>query len=388
MVTSCSDEPISKKDNAPWDYRNNPHHMDSSALKQHRYKMKFSDLPLKGTLTRLPWSGDYWPTHKGGITYRWHDQKKSDKDRYSYNLDQTMISSKQDLSHLSPAEKFDLFMGHSDYPLTHYERMRTKILHTVENHPDYQEDFKIPEWEGLCHAWAPATLAFSEPQPVTLQGKTGMMIPFGSSDIKALLTYFLHLSNPKTYFLGRRCNIDIKKLKDDYQNKLITYDDFVEQKKQCDDTHAGAFHVVLTNQISLLDQGFIADITRDQEVWNQSVFAYESQIIDRYKGSSPGAAPGTTEEVVIETQMDYVDEVSHSWYPSSEYPYNYKTYRYRLELDKNGYIIGGEWDSDEADRPDFLWKQELPEFSGYFDQLKEIYESSTNQTSQTLARKD
>ncbi len=385
-VLGCSDSGVQKKLHSRWNYINDPARMDSQHLKKFSYKLKFSDLPLEGKLTNLPWSGDYWPTYKGGISYRWSNDQVDHRAQYSYPLINSHDLDQVDLGSLSPSEKFDLLLGRFDFPLTNYERKRTKILKTVEGHKAFKKGFEIPEWEGLCHAWAPATLAFREPAPVTLIGKTGLEIPFGSSDIKALLTYFFHMNDSKTYFLGSRCNSDLKKLKKDYKSGKISKSEYKKERRKCDDTNAGAFHVVLANQIALRDEGFIVDITRSAEVWNQAVLSYRSTIIREYKGASKGAAPGTVKEVVLETEMDYVDEVSHSWYPSSEDPYSRKVYHYRVEIDKDGYIVGGEWQTKDADRPDFLWKQETPEFSGYFHPLKNLYEKATTQAKQVASR--
>jgi hypothetical protein len=46
-------------------------------------------------------------------------------------------------------------------------------------------------------------------------------------------------------------------------------------------------------------------------------------------------------------------------------------YRYKLELDVNGNIIGGSWLSDS--RPDFLWGAGNMVFSPEFSDLKRLY---------------
>ena len=84
---------------------------------------------------------------------------------------------------LSPSEKYDLYLGDLDFTLLSEEK--GQIMKTVKV-PRYNKDFKIPEWEGLCHAWAPATIHYKNPEPVEVIGRLGHVIPFGSSDIKAL----------------------------------------------------------------------------------------------------------------------------------------------------------------------------------------------------------
>ena len=120
------------------------------------YETKFKNLPLKGKLKNQPWSGYYWPTYKGGITYRWQNKSKNKKDNVTYNLISSEKASKlttKQISLLSPSEKWDLFLSDYNFNLTKYERERTEVMTKKD----------IPAWFGLCHAWAPATLQYSNP---------------------------------------------------------------------------------------------------------------------------------------------------------------------------------------------------------------------------------
>jgi len=368
-----------------WNNSNNPDRMQVTRnnrnfrIGQYNYVKTFSDLPLEGQLETRPWSGDYWPTHKGGITYRWNERSWG-SDAYGYELLESKdVSNLESTSTLSPAEKFDLFLGRYEFPLTKYERSRTKIMKTIESSDEYDSDFEIPSWEGLCHAWAPATMAFQNPGPVTLTNESGLEIEFGASDVKALLTYFLHYDkSSSSFFLGGRCNVNFEDLDQELNNGEITQEEYDRKKEsmKCRDTNAGAFHMVLTNQIALLNEGFVADVTRDFEVWNQPIHGYESVILSEISGKSEGAAPGTVREVELQTTMNYTTEINQSYsqvipsYSSNASKY----YHYRIELNDKDEIIGGEWLEDN--RPDFLWKQTIPEFTGFFAPLKEIYEES------------
>ena len=369
-----------------WNNSNNPTRMQVTRNGQnyqvgnYNYQNNFYDLPLSGELETKPWSGDYWPTHKGGITNRWYSDSYWESNDYSYDIiSNDEAKSIIDTEHLSPAEKYDIFIGRYDFPLTKHERSRTKIMRTVVDSTEYDPGFDIPTWEGLCHAWAPATLAYVNPSPVTLENKDGIEVRFGSSDVKALLTFFLHYDkSAANFFLGGRCNTSFDDLLDQLRSGGITQAEYDRQvnSSKCRDTNAGAFHMVLTNQIALLDEGFIADVTRDLEVWNQPVHGYDSKVIKETLGASRGAARGTVKEIEIVTHMYYTVEVGTSWYFLDDYDQSESvlTYHYTLELNKNNEIIGGEWISDE--RPDFLWKQTTPEFSGFFKQLEEIYNKS------------
>ena len=367
-----------------WDKNNKP------GLMGHKYKRFFKSLPLSAELSRQLWSGDYWPSYMGGITYRWnHVELKKDSDRYSYEFLRPFELENFDLSKLSPSEKYDLYRGDYDFTLSNYERSRTQILKTVKNSPEYIKGFKIPEWEGLCHAWAPATIHYKNPGPVEVIGAEGHVIPFGSSDIKALLTYNIHLNeNPDVVFLGSRCNLDFKKLEEKLKKGKISEEEYERkiESAECEDTNAGAFHIALTNQIGLRNESFIIDITRDQEVWNQAVQRYSSKVLEVSEGASEGAAPGTVREILVETKLEYINEVPYSW--TNEIPDDVLAsaeYSYWLEIDKKGRIIGGDWDSFE--RPDFIWKQGRSPFSGFFEGFGFIYSKSIKGSGSSSTRK-
>ena len=379
-LVGCQGETASKIKEA-WNQQNDPIKLNPA----NDYETKFHKLPREATLSSLPWSGDYWPTYKGGITYRWNAEG-NDEERYSYDL-MSMLELENlgaGLNDLSPAEKLDIYKGEFDYPLTNYERNRTQIMKTVPGSSSFEEGFEIPKWEGLCHAWAPATYGFKEPKPVTVVSANNKVMSFGSSDIKALLIMAVHmLPNAGTTFLGERCNEDFAKLAKKLEKGEITRRQFRRAKRQsqCRDTNAGAFHIVLANQIAFKDHSFVVDVTRDAEVWNQAVEGFTSEVIKTRRKVHRTAAPGTVREVLVETAMAYTTEVPHSWQgntisaPGEEREGTaYKYYKYWLELDRRNNIIGGRWVSEE--RPDFLWQQKMPEMSGYFKDIKDIYEKS------------
>merc|ERR1712072_47215 len=117
--------------------------------------------------------------------------------------------------------------------------------------------------------------------------------------------------------------------------------------------------------MGLKDESFIIDITRDQEVWNQAIQRYSSEIVEVRRGASEGAASGTVKEVLVKTIVHYVTEIEHSW--TNEIPddsLDTAEYLYWLEMDRKGKIVGGSWESFE--RPDFIWKQGITPFTGFF----------------------
>jgi hypothetical protein len=345
-LTACgSADQKSSSVNEEWNWLNDPLNVSES------YERNFANLALEGALEVTPWTDTYWPSFRGGLADRW-TKTANTAHRYKVHRKRRIKRMNEDqLYKLSPAEKFDILRGRFNYPLTKSEKRRTS--------PD------LEEWEGLCHGWAPAALLFDEPQPTYMTSDEGIEIPFASSDIKALLTYYQgQVADAQTRFLGARCDVNFKEYPE------------ARNWPECRDTNAGAFHLVLANQLGDLKEGFVIDVTRDFEVWNQPVYAFSSKVVKK-QAPSEGAAPGTVEEFVIESDVTYTVEVDAAWEALNEtegFDSNTETYRYRVELDESGEIIGGEWLSEQ--RPDFLWMQERAKFAGSFQKLQDLYEAS------------
>jgi hypothetical protein len=275
-------------------------------------------------------------------------------------LEELKKLSLESLKGLSPSEKFDILMGRYEYPLTHVERKRTDPNDQI--------------WEGTCNGWATAALKFSEPPPVTITNKDGIVVPFASSDIKSLL--MLHqffIEKYKSYaILGDRCeNVQSPRMESFFPAMLGE-----DSLDACSDSNAGAFHLVLTNMIGRLKKGLVFDVDRDSEVWNQPVVGYEIE----YKNLSTGEIYETFKDAVISLKdfktdrfakhrskkavelvgismrVGYVNETGASRAESdseAEDAIVWTVYDYDLEIDAAGNIIGGEWLSQN--HPDFIW---------------------------------
>jgi hypothetical protein len=129
--------------------------------------------------------------------------------------------------------------------------------------------------------------------------------------------------------------------------------------------------------IGIRKEAFVADITRSAEVWNHPFYGFSSTIVDENVEISEKAAAGTVKVVRIKTVVDYVVEIQPHATPIADQDVGQlqtKTYIYTLELNGGGDIIGGEWET--SDRPDFIWSQTAPEFTGFFSKLGDLYESS------------
>ena len=312
----------------------------------------FSHLPLKAAVRddRKYWTSDWWPLKKGNINYRWNSPRPK-----GFNLDspskiKAQRMSLQELAELAPSEKFDLFMGRYDYPLKKDVEKRVSPERSL--------------WEGICHGWAPAMSNHNEPTPKVVMNPDGIEIPFGSADIKGLLSYYYAYEHyAPNHQMGGRC----------YSGR--TWWRWRVGEECIDDMNAGAFHIVLGNRVGLLGMSFVADIENGSQVWNHVPHSYHSTITHSNLAPASNAAPETRKVIQVRTTVDYVfSGKGNLWEPvlgTSHQVIKQRTYEYTLDLDSAGNIIGGDWVSSA--RPDFLWLiQRTPGFNEKFGRLHEL----------------
>lgn len=314
------------------------------------FKHTMNELPLEGHVQNgtKGWSSSYWPSREGGINVRWNAPKKEGFDYASPTKAQVQMMSLQELSMLSPTEKYDLYTGQYDYPMK-------KLAATAANR-------RAPDWAGICHGWAPAAINHNEPTPKIVTNPDGIQIPFGSADIKGLLSYYYahHYESEGSNQMGLRC----------------FFGSWMGGTRGCsNDLNAGAFHIVITNMLGIRNEGFLVDVDRYKEVWNQPVYGYKSKILADNLKLSGNAASTAVKEMKIATEFYYVDESDNlTWevaMGTKEQIIAKRDYVYTLEIDAAGRIVGGDWESDE--RPDFLWnKTKAPSIDGILSHLTEL----------------
>jgi hypothetical protein len=176
--------------------------------------------------------------------------------------------------------------------------------------------------------------------------------------------------------VGRRCYVrgKVPGEEDDRDGNLPTPTREERESPDCRDTNPGSFHIVITNLIGIHSKGFVAEIDRYNDVWNQPVVAYQSRVLGEDTASSD---PGVARRIRVALRMTYGEELKFPGAPApagwihwvSKEPvtgtphqiFKHKDYEYFLELDASGNIIGGEWITET--RPDFLWtKLRMPTF--------------------------
>jgi hypothetical protein len=360
LLITCKPRAINS-DSKPleaWDDYNNPAQLNAGSV------VVFDKLPTSGSSFRLPWSDTYWPSHLGGIALRWRNGTQTPFTTQRPSEAGVRAMTSEQIAELSPAEKYDILMERFDFPTVQNELERTDALD--------------PKWFGLCHGWSSATLNFDEPRAVNMKSASGIEIPFGSSDVKALLAYAQSVVFiPYAKILGQRCKLDLSGA-----TRL-------KSLPECRDTNAGSFHLILANLVGLQSQTVVADLTNGREVWNFPIYRYSTRERSRQTASA-GAAPKAVSEVIVETDVDYIVEIPWpEWNhlgDRNRFASKRHSYQYAVELDSSGRVVGGRWISEE--HPDFLWVQAKAKFYGYYSAIETIYLKSIGANSSSVQQQD
>jgi hypothetical protein len=176
---------------------------------------------------------------------------------------------------------------------------------------------ETPNWHGHCNGWAAAAIRHAEPQ--TSVRRNG--VTFTPADIKGLLAE-LYIYNDLDYLVGPR-----------------------------EVLNAGAFHASIANWLGrgLHPLGMEAD--PGPEKWNYPVYAYNMSATKR-------------SDRVVDVRLDvtYAKDSSGEYQRSPRHA-RVKTFRYRLDLNDNGEIIGGAFYSGSS-MIDMLWLPLRPKQGG------------------------
>jgi len=317
-----------------------------------------------------PWSGDYWPTYRGGVGSRYADQRFPQSidfaEYYSAyrNFFPIPFHDQASLNNLSPAEKYDILVGDDSFSMT-------KWTFEDANNTYKSNGNKIETWFGICHGWAPAAFMLPRPQHAIqfdIQNFSGnnFKLKFFPDDIKALASLLWANAAPDTNFLGGRCQ---SKNPNKDANGRIT-------AEGCFDINPGAWHIATINQIAKNQASFVIDAAYDYEVWNQPVLSYELSYfqpqtkqnkkslaeavipIQEYSKDKFKSYRSQQARFIVGVNMllSYVveDNASHNETNSEKNDdIRIVQYIYDLELNEAGEIIGGEWYQNV--HPDFIW---------------------------------
>jgi hypothetical protein len=358
-------------------YNDNPARLidNGSTMVQTLEDMEAKSLK-KAALAVTPWSDYYWATYKGFLGYRYTDPNFPDSDRFKDNYDYALKNRLRDvvasgdqtaIDNLSPGEKYDLLLGGlSGLGGQSSGHLTSRMWASANRYADAQGN--VETWMGLCHGWAPAAYMMARPaQTIKVRDQSNRFdINFYPSDIKALsTTLWANGRSGGTRFIGGRCNS--KDPETDASGRI--------RDQECFDNNPGSWHMAVINQIGVAKRSFVMDATYDYQVWNQPVYSYEykyfnpqtlkpSANLQGGRVALPFAgdkfasyrSPNAKYVVGVGMRVSYIVETGPS-HSASDSPADdaitSADYRYDLELDANGKIIGGEWYQNE--HPDFLW---------------------------------
>jgi hypothetical protein len=338
---------------APWDGLSEPGIISSG------FNPKLDALPKEGAINYDPkaWSGHWWPSKDGGINNRWNTATQEGFAYRSPTKAELLKLTAEQVALLSPSEKFDIAFQRYTYPL------RTEVNGSVSPNAS--------DWDGICHGWAPAAINHDEPVAFSVKNADGIVVNFGSSDIKALLSYGYasNIDSANERHMGLRCN----------------FGRWTGGARECDqDLNAGAFHIILTNELGINKRAFVADLDRFDQVWNQPIAAYRLTSISKPRRPSQGAAASAVNEVVVKMKVFYVNESKPSVNPvmgTAEQNFAATDYEYSLELNSSGNIVGGNWISNN--RPDFVWtKAKINTFKGGLKGLEALVKMGDDMAAQ------
>jgi hypothetical protein len=346
-----------------------------------------------------PWTSSYWPDSIGGIATRygknsvlgakietllnfgWNKGKWKDR---NYRMKKNVLSLTEDeiAQNLSPSEKYDLLMGDMDFTLTN------NIIAEIDYRFDHKLDWNtgiwadqkgMTSWVGICDGWTVASLHTPRPvHAVRVRGATGQMVTFYPDDLKGLASHLFARTNQWLGIerVGNRC-----------QKMSGKKDEFGRPKEaDCRDVDAGIWHAAVMNRIGIDKRGFIIDIDNNTKVNNHPVFGYEVQYFNPINGRIDSIQKSTVpiDEVVDRKSGFFHKDATHmvgvrmtvnmldyAWPTGEENDspaydkLRSATYVYALELDPQGQILGGEWQSqgkkflffgDNAEKqPDMVW---------------------------------
>jgi hypothetical protein len=327
-----------------------------------------------GMLIDKAWSYHRFNTLLGNTAYRYADPKtvaSSNWDEkykiFSNNKTDELIDENK-IDELSPIEKYEYLIGSHGFPLTQSEWSKGI---------DAKNAFgEIPSWFGFCHGTAPASIIELRPKKtVSVRSYDGKhLIHFYPSDIKALLGFAWAQKPNYSTIIGKRC------YEEDATGKNV-----LTLSERCYDPNPGSFHLSIVNAIKKLNTPILIDSHRATQIWNKPIIGYKYYYFDV---NSPSKLSHDLQSSMVKKENyknDPYKEIRRSncdkivgiqielMYPTSTSPSKKLTdstqndviqsvsYKYDLELDDDGNILGGVWLSDNS--PDFIWsvtKQNLP----------------------------
>lgn len=342
-----------------------------SSLLAKKYSINFRELPTSGKIGKSPWAGNNWAASQGGATFRWNGRNRSN---YNYNQLVKMDAGQRSniIKTLSPTEKFDILGADPLWSMTVGERKRASTPGAIAS---------LSQWSAI------AGLNLNSPNPVNITNKDGISVPFGESDVGALLALGIMGGEPlKRIYLAGVCNNKVKKLFNQYFRMDITRDQLKQllANLNCNQMNAASFHVALTNLLGKRGEGLVIEFEDGRNNGNGRIV--NSYKITSQKDLTPPPAPGDVlprkKKLAITVSLDLVGDAKYSWNKTGLGRAKIsKSISYTLHINENGEIFGGSWAGGIF--PKLFWKVSNVNLKKWPPGLDFIYQASTGSGSKT-----
>jgi len=327
-----------------------------------KLELGFNKMPETGEIDaeNQLWLGHRFARTTGGIATRWLSRNQADSIAYSSTLptfEQLKALNPKErrafVKRLSAAEKFDLFRGRLDFPLTLEERRR--------NLRDPQAELPLLQGWAIAasasHAGrllrpfadfsffrrSLAGVTMREPEEVVRQVRIhpglDLEIPFAASDIKALISFYVGV-----------------RMKD-------RHPDLHQIGRESSPIEAGDYHTLLSNMVGIQGHPLNSLFVVGGEILPKPITRFESEIRIQEPNvylvtshlytpvlRSPHFKAADPTEQTVEERMDV---------------------NYRLIVDKNQKIIQSEW--LDGSRPIAALRAAPLELTPEFEKLGELY---------------
>jgi hypothetical protein len=284
---------------------------------------------------KAPWGANYFPMDENGLANRWQISTseqlglKKDTTKNLLSNEEAKSLEFEMISLLSPAEKLDLYLGNDDFKITKRELRKRGPLRRP----------KPEDWEGFCNGVRIAGVHEPEPiRPIVVENARGQQIEFQPSDIKALLG--------AAYFYVRVYNQIGSPTRGDDENENLP--------------NAGVFDIALRTFLGENEKGFIIDVNKTKEIWNETVMGYtrnvssERETTEEEKAEFNNAAKKVTVHLRYRALGEFtIMEANGFTGDITVRESNRFRATYTLFLDARGNIVDGEWVSGRF--PDFAW---------------------------------
>lgn len=296
------------------------------------------------TKENMPWGSYFFPCAEGGVTYRNTTGDAPVSSNLKWAEYQTMTT--EQINHLSPAEKMDLYLGLVDFDITKHE-----MQWRGKERPSTNDD----GFCGFCNGARTSSAMLPEPlKEITVQSLypgSAQRITFTPADLKAL--------SAASY---------------NYNQKSWSFGTNQKPGEPTIDINPALFDITLRLYLAEEKIPFFMDVMPGNQNWNETVIGYNRVLGSLKTISGHPARKFSVEVSTLTYSLDecplnntanarvkglnysikdvYADSSFATSFinPEGGRPLIKKTqHRYKLFLDANRKIIDGEWLSEPVD---------------------------------------